>query len=145
MLWQAIKKVLEGYIIMQELPSTFKKVNELLLKWSWLYKALCCQEHYYLLSRLLGLALSSLPLRPVGNCWAGKSFIWIIKSRSRLLFVLGCWEQQFCLKQLVLTHSITESLLSMNLAPDSALESGYVFWPCSALGASHWAVAPAGF
>lgn len=143
-LWQPTsnEKNLEDYVIPKELP---KKVNEHLLKLNWLHKVLCCQEHYYLLSSLLVLALSSLPLRPVGSCWAGKTFMWIIKSRARLLFVLGCWEKQFCLKQLVLMYSITQSLLSMNLAPDFSLESGCGFWSCSVLEAFYWGMAPDGF
>lgn len=91
-----------------------------------------------------GLALSSIPLRPVGNCWAEKTFIWIIKSRARLLFVLGCWKQQFCLKQLVLTHSITESLFGVNLAPDSSSELSCGFWSCPALEPFCWGVVSAG-
>lgn len=106
MLWQSTsnEKSPEDYVILQELPSTFRKINEHLLKLNWLHKVLCCQE-YFLLSRLLVLALNSLPMRPVDNCWAGKTFIWIIKSRTQLLIVLGCWGQQFCLKHLVLMHS----------------------------------------
>lgn len=116
----------------------------MILKLGWLHEALCCQEHCYLLSRLLVLALSSLSLRLVGNCWAGKTFIWIIKSRAWLLFLFDCWKQWFCLKHLVLTYSITKSLLGINFAPDFALKSGSGFWDCSALEASHWWLAPAG-
>lgn len=146
MLWQSTsnEKSPEDYVILQELPSTFRKINEHLLKLNWLHKVLCCQE-YFLLSRLLVLALSSLPMRTVENCWAGKTFIWIIKSRTQLLIVLGCWGQQFCLKHLVLMHSITEPLLGENLTSDSSSEWGCGFWSCSALEASHWCVAPAGF
>lgn len=122
MLWQTSnEKNPENYVILQELPSTFRNVNEHLLKLTWLHKVLCCQE-YYLLSRLLVLALSSLQVRPVDNCWAGKTFISIIKSRTRYL-------------SLVLMHSITEFLLGENLTSDSSLESGCGFWSCSALEA----------
>lgn len=146
MLWQSTsnEEYPEDYVILQELPSTFRKVNEHLLKLNWLHIVLCCQE-CFLLSRLLVLALSSLPVRPVDNCWAGKVFIWIIKSRTWLLFVLGSWEPQFGLKHLVLEHPITESLLGDNLTSDSSLQSGCGFWSCSALEASHWCVDPAGF